>query len=53
MVRLRNESWTAVVEGGVHIGAGETVRVVKADGITLTVARLDEVSGPVPDASGS
>ena len=52
-VRVRNESWTAVVEGGIHIGVGETVRVVKADSITLTVARLDEVSGPVPETSGT
>jgi membrane-bound serine protease (ClpP class) len=52
-VRLRNESWTAVVEGGAYISTGETVRVVKADDITLTVARLDEVSEPVPEASGS
>jgi membrane-bound serine protease (ClpP class) len=38
-VHLQSELWTAVVEESEHIGAGETVVVVKTDGIVLTVAR--------------
>jgi membrane-bound serine protease (ClpP class) len=41
-VHLQSELWTAVVEEGEHIGAGETVVVVKTDGIILTVARPPE-----------
>ena len=41
-VHLQSELWTAVVEGGAHIGAGETVVVVKTDGIILTVSRPPE-----------
>ena len=41
-VHLQSELWTAVVEGDEHIGAGETVVVVRTDGIILTVARPPE-----------
>ena len=49
-VRLESQLWTAVVEGGDYIGAGETVEVVKVDGIILTVARPDESQLSMPDA---
>ncbi len=49
-VHLQNELWTAVVEGGEHIGAGETVVVVKTDGIVLTVARLPDSTQAANDS---
>ena len=49
-VHLQSELWTAVVEGGEHIGAGETVVVVKTDGIILTVARPLESTQAAGDA---
>ena len=48
-VRLENQPWTAVVEGGDHVGAGEKVKVVHVDGIILTVARLEESPQPMPE----
>ena len=48
-VHLENQLWTAVVEGGDRIDAGETVQVVKVKGIILTVARPDEGQLPMPE----
>jgi membrane-bound serine protease (ClpP class) len=45
-VHLESQLWTAVVEGGEHIEAGEQVVVLGVDGIILTVGRYDE--GPEP-----
>ena len=49
-VHLQSELWTAVVEEGEYIGAGETVVVVKTDGIILTVARPPESTQTAGDA---
>ena len=48
-IHLENQLWTAVVEGTDHIAAGETVQVVKADGIILTVIRPDGSQLPMPE----
>ena len=49
IVHLKNQLWTAVAQGTDHIAAGETVQVVKADGIILTVARPDGSQLPMPE----
>ena len=50
-VHLENQLWTAVVEGGDRIDAGETVQVVNVKGIILTVARLDGSQLPMPEVT--
>ena len=42
VVRLANDTWTAVAAGDGVIEAGATVRVVGMDGLTLVVARDDD-----------
>ena len=41
VVRVGNETWTAVSEDGNVIEVGETVKISKVDGIILTVSRQD------------
>ena len=42
VVRLANDTWTAVAAGDGVIEAGAMVRVVGMEGLTLVVARDDE-----------
>ncbi len=39
VVRVGNETWTAVSEDGNVIGVGEQVKVSKVDGLIVTVSR--------------
>ena len=41
-VHLENEVWTALAEGDIVIKTGEKVRVVKVEGLILTVVRPEE-----------
>ena len=38
VVRVRNETWTAISENGTVIAPGETVTVTRIDGLILTVS---------------
>lgn len=42
-VQVESERWSAVSSGGIPIPAGERVRVVAVDGLTLHVARTDSL----------
>ena len=41
-VRVESEEWTAVTEGDIVIKTGERVKVLKVEGVILTVARAED-----------
>ena len=47
-VRVVNDTWTAVSADGSPIDAGEPVRVIKVDGLVLTVARSESEDADEP-----
>ena len=46
-VRLESQLWTAVAQGSDRISSGHRVKVVKVDGIILTVIRPEQSSQPL------
>jgi membrane protein implicated in regulation of membrane protease activity len=44
LVRLGDETWTAVSQDGTVIPQGEPVKVIKVDGLILTVSPPDDTN---------